>query len=442
MIELNDQQEAAITAMVAFIDSNESTFTLKGFAGTGKSTTIQFLIEKMGSSGIVFTAPTHKAIKVLKRMAGSKGLSVPCCTIHSLLGLRIKQVGDKQILEPQKHGKNKQLKDVKIIVVDECSMVGEELFRHILLSIKEHDIKYIFMGDPAQLPPVGENESQTFEATEHRATLTKIMRQRGENPVLGVCTDIREAFARGDSRLPVLMPGMADDGSVGVSIMTGALFTEWMPFAFSHDNFDHNPDRFRVIAWRNDTVDRINEIIHAIRYPDCQAWLAAGEPIAFTKPLMNAALVECESGKNGDEIIIQTDFEGIVISCEPSINKEIACHKVVALAEDGKAYAFYAVDNKGKQIRLAKMQAIANENRSMPKEKQQWWPYYELQQSFAEIRPAYCLTAHKSQGSTFENVFVDVIDVWANPNKNEALQCLYVACSRASHHLIVNASGG
>jgi exodeoxyribonuclease-5 len=51
------------------------------------------------------------------------------------------------------------------------------------------------------------------------------------------------------------------------------------------------------------------------------------------------------------------------------------------------------------------------------------------------------MTAHKSQGSTFENVFVDVQNIWRNPNKEEAMQCLYVACSRASHHLILNASG-
>lgn len=91
------------------------------------------------------------------------------------------------------------------------------------------------------------------------------------------------------------------------------------------------------------------------------------------------------------------------------------------------------------------MKQIANQNRGFEragqKELVNWWPYYELQQAFAAIRPAYCVTAHKSQGSTFENVFVDVLDIWANPNKSEALQCLYVACSRASHHLIVNATG-
>jgi len=48
------------------------------------------------------------------------------------------------------------------------------------------------------------------------------------------------------------------------------------------------------------------------------------------------------------------------------------------------------------------------------------------------------MTVHKSQGSTFENVFVDAEDILANPNREEALRCLYVAVSRASHNVIVN----
>jgi len=454
-IILNDQQEAAISALVEFISEElGDTFTIKGYAGTGKSTSIQVLLERLKAEGIqkkiIFTAPTHKAVKVLRRMAFEKGIDdVAFSTIHSLLGLKVKQVGDKQTLEPLKQvRKNDFLREVQIVVVDECSMIGEDLYKHIKNSLKFYDIQYIFMGDPAQLPPVGEKESPTFESTEFRALLTKVMWQREENPVLGVCTDIREVFTRGDSRLPRLIPGMADDGSVGVSVMLGNLFTEWMPVAFSHDNFDGNPDRFRVVAWRNDTVERINNMIHNIRYPDCNEWLAAGEPITFVNPMQNSSLLNPVSGVKMDEIIVQTDFEGQVIECTHSVHPsfpDINAWSVTVKIETGEQHTFYALDSIGSQIRDVTMKQIAAQNRGYDKAGQKdrvnWWPYYELQQAFAAIRPAYCLTAHKSQGSTFENVFVDVMDIWANPNKSEALQCLYVACSRASHHLIVNATG-
>ena len=451
-IVLNTQQESAIADMLKFLKSDEADmFTLKGFAGTGKTTTIQFLLDRMTENGLterfVFTAPTHKAVKVLRRMAERAGIEVAFSTIHSLLGLKIKLVGDKQLLEPQKRRNKDPMNSVDIIVVDECSMIGSELFKHIQDSLKKYDVKYIFMGDPAQLPPVGEKESQTFEATPCRASLTQVMRQRGENPVLGVCTDIREAFLRGDMRLPKITPGMADDGSIGVSVMVGDLFSEWMPIAFSHEKFNDNPDRFRVVAWRNDTVNRINAMIHDWRYPECATWLATGEPITFVKPMMNMSLLNQRSDVPGDEILVQTDFEAEIIDCQPTVRKEfpdVPCWLVTVAVETGERLTFYALDNDGIVTRNAVMQLIAAENKRVIKagdKKADWWPYYQLQQSFAEIRPAYCMTAHKSQGSTFENVFVDVMDIWANPNKHEAMQCLYVACSRASHHLIVNATG-
>ena len=186
-ITLNDQQEAAISALVEFVDKGlTETFTIKGYAGTGKSTSIQVLLERLKAAKIekkvIFTAPTHKAVKVLRRMASEKGIDeVGFSTIHSLLGLKIKQVGDKQTLEPLKQArKNDPLREVQIVVVDECSMIGGELFTHIMNSLKFYDLQYIFMGDPAQLPPVGEKESPTFEYTENRAALTKVMRQRGK----------------------------------------------------------------------------------------------------------------------------------------------------------------------------------------------------------------------------------------------------------------------
>jgi superfamily I DNA/RNA helicase len=67
-----------------------------------------------------------------------------------------------------------------------------------------------------------------------------------------------------------------------------------------------------------------------------------------------------------------------------------------------------------------------------------WIDYWKIKRIFTDIRPAYAMTVHKSQGSTFENVFVDAQDILSNPNREEALRCLYVAISRASNNVIVN----
>ena len=155
-MQLNDQQQHAINKMVDFIRDGGMAFTLKGFAGTGKSTAIMFLLERMKSEGmphaVFFTAPTHKAVKVLKNMAEANAIGdITFATIQSLLGLKVVTHEDKQTLEPNRGARSALIGHQAIlVVVDECSMVGTELFGHIVSSTRRFPVQYIFMGDPAQ----------------------------------------------------------------------------------------------------------------------------------------------------------------------------------------------------------------------------------------------------------------------------------------------------
>ena len=54
---------------------------------------------------------------------------------------------------------------------------------------------------------------------------------------------------------------------------------------------------------------------------------------------------------------------------------------------------------------------------------------------FAQLNYGYCITVHKSQGSTFKNVFIDLFDIFENKNKEEVLKCLYTAITRTSDSL-------
>jgi len=64
-----------------------------------------------------------------------------------------------------------------------------------------------------------------------------------------------------------------------------------------------------------------------------------------------------------------------------------------------------------------------------------WRRFWDLKDLFHDVRFAYALTAHRSQGSTYQNVLVDYGDILYNRNRREAFQCLYVGCSRASKRL-------
>lgn len=102
--QLTSQQNNALQLLEQFVASSKRVFGLFGYAGTGKSTLVNLVAEQLVSAGkrVAFTAPTNKAVGVLRRMAAEKGLrGVDFMTIHQLLGLA-----------PVKQGQNKILKQV------------------------------------------------------------------------------------------------------------------------------------------------------------------------------------------------------------------------------------------------------------------------------------------------------------------------------------------
>jgi len=153
---------------------------LTGFAGSGKTTLMQQVARIFQDEGknVVMTAPTHKAVAVLARKLAEAGIEVPCCTIHSLLSLRPKVVGDKQVFERADRARE-IIADV--VVIDEASMLDTSLMGHIRSFLKWQFV--LFVGDPAQLPPVGEIASEAF-SVKSRSHLDTIIRQVAGNPIL------------------------------------------------------------------------------------------------------------------------------------------------------------------------------------------------------------------------------------------------------------------
>jgi len=67
-----------------------------------------------------------------------------------------------------------------------------------------------------------------------------------------------------------------------------------------------------------------------------------------------------------------------------------------------------------------------------------WRAFWDLRQQFGQMKYAYCLTVHKAQGSTFENVFADVNNLLTNRTVRERNQLLYVAATRAAKRLFLS----
>jgi len=230
-MQFSAQQERALQSVSDWLKGDDQVFRLFGFAGTGKTT----LARHIGAD--LYAAFTGKAAYVMRQ----KGC--PAQTIHSLIynprdksTLRLKQL-ENQLLElagidspeaeteatllkqkiREEHNNLKrplftlnldsELRYAKLLVIDECSMVDEEMATDLL----SFGTKILVLGDPAQLPPV--RGTGFFTNAEPDFLLTEIHRQARENPILDLATRIRE-----DSRLPSSHPCLVPEATMKLAI--------------------------------------------------------------------------------------------------------------------------------------------------------------------------------------------------------------------------------
>jgi exodeoxyribonuclease-5 len=172
------EQERALNAVAHWLKEGRSqVFRLFGYAGTGKSTLARHVAESVDGN-VVFGAFTGKAALVMR----SKGCK-DARTIHSL----IYRATDTETEEPSfVLNDESDAAKAKLIVIDECSMVDEELGRDLLSFGK----KVLVLGDPAQLPPV--KGGGFFTEAEPDVMLTQVHRQAADNPIIRLSMMIRE----------------------------------------------------------------------------------------------------------------------------------------------------------------------------------------------------------------------------------------------------------
>lgn len=186
------QQEQAIRAVIAWANDKRSpqVFRLFGYAGTGKTTIAKEIAEQVGGH-VPFAAFTGKASLVLR----SKGCD-NASTIHSLI-YKVDEDGPNPTFVINK---DSTLAMARLCIVDEVSMVGDELARDLLSFGR----KVLVLGDPAQLPPV--KGTGYFIDAKPDFMLTEIHRQAADNPIIRMSMEIREGRklqmgAYGDSRV-------------------------------------------------------------------------------------------------------------------------------------------------------------------------------------------------------------------------------------------------
>ncbi len=421
---LTTQQIQALELMSEFLRSTKNLFLLLGYAGTGKSTIIFQLIKILIGEGkrIALTAPTNKAVRVLQRMASKNNIyGVDFFTIHQFLGLGLVRRGGDKVLEQTAPS---MLSLFDLVFLDECSMVNKELWYWITESISRSLItnkQLILMGDPAQLPPVNEVKSLSFSVP-NKAILTQVVRQGTDSPLLEFVTACRKTVKSRNTFNP-FSRYLPDKTNGAFMVKENTL----LRYAFKKvlRNFAQNPDCFRILCWTNKKVDYYNAKIRAKIYGENAPRFIVGERLITRNPV---------TAPDGKTIILPTSTEiDILDFCEDKYAGYKAWQLKIATDEGTirQIYILHEDDTKKYKKDNARLLRNAKKNPSL------WKAYYNHLEVFADIRNCYALTVHNSQGSTFDEVGIDGLDLSLNNKVRECNQLWYVASSRARSRVFV-----
>lgn len=419
---LNSEQEAAIMSMEAFLTDSDpdapQNFLLSGYAGTGKTFCVKQLVKQVRGK-VAFTAPTNKATKVLRDTLAEEGFRPLCKTIHSLLGLTMG--GDGEVKELKASDEKVDLSSLRYVVVDEGSMVGEDLLDYILDAQRRAPAtRFIFMGDPAQLPPVREKASPIWNLGWPSARLEKVMRH--DNQILTFATEVR---AQVDRPIPRILLQADNDGRQGVFRENKILFMN--AIATSARNLELSVHgTAKIVAWRNVTVDQYNRVVrqHLFAESAGKRWLPT-DRIILTAPAKDLE----------DNPMASTDDEGTVDTVTEDyhpIEPSFLCYRLGVTLDDNRHIVLWALHPQADGAYARRVERLGAEARA---DRRRWKDFWEFKELFHQVRHSYAITAHRSQGSTYLKVFGDATDILANQNRREAYQCLYVMATRPKEQL-------
>lgn len=411
-ITLTDGQEAAWEFFIAFLlAENMPVMRLAGYAGTGKSTLVRLLLKRLEAyketwkllTGddlpytIQLTATTNKAAEALRLLTGQN-----VQTIHSFLGLRVHTdytTGRKQLIP----GKKAYTKHEYLLFVDEASMVDPRLLE--LIFDQTRNCKIVFMGDPAQLPPVKFNGCPVFLAEFPEAALTEVVRQAAGSPINELATQFRHTVADG-----VWRP-FTPDGDTVIHLDREA-FDQALMAEMSRPDWKYADSK--LLAYTN---------ARAIVYNNALRAHVQGNP-----ELQPGDYAVCNSYVRVDEKKISTDDLVYIKEIEAPETIHNIRGRYVTVNEDFRTFAPY----DPKDIERAMKWATDNKKWSIQREVEGW----------IDLRAAYAQTVNKSQGSTYDRVFIDLDDIASCTNGNLIARLMYVAVSRARYQVYLTGDFG
>ena len=448
IITFNSEQFEGLEKIRKWLKTGETFFTLAGYAGTGKSTIIKKVLDHY-HGGVVVSAPTHKAKKVVMNTTGKDGQ-----TLHALLGLRPDV--DLDNFNPNDPKFNPiaipRITDYNFVIIDEASMINLELYNLIIEKTKNSRTKVLFMGDPAQIPPVGEKSSVVFEQdqTKQFHQLTKIERQNDTNPLAFVYDALRNNLNRLDGGFE--RKSNVNDLGEGVTFTVDKrAFRESVLEKFKSEEFKKDTDYAKLIAWKNDTVILSNAVIRE------QLLGKNTDIVELNDLLMGYRSISDEHQRyniienSADYRVVKKEkleensygIKGFRVQLREDIAKGRFKHQDVFIVDAndhnnlhlyGEMHDFFRDMGKSNKKNWKKYYEFRRCNMLMKTIEKYRNGLYRSGQDIIvkDLDYGYAITSHKAQGSTYSYVFVmenDINDNWVLKERN---QIKYVALTRPS----------
>ena len=444
-----DDQRDVVSLLESFLFSNHNRlFVLKGYAGTGKTTMMSALIKTLPTFHLysVLLAPTGRAAKVLSMYSNKKAF-----TIHKRIYFSHHE--DSSFSFRLKENRSKDT----IFIIDESSMIGTDnnIFQRNLLDdlmqyiFSGDGCKAIFIGDTAQLPPVGQELSNAldteylnshFNVSTLSFQLTQVVRQALESGILKNASNLRYRLFKENFSLPILKTSELKD----VVSISSTDFEEYLRATYK----EYGEDEVIVIAKSNYQANSLNNLIR-YRLLERETLLEAGDRLMVVKN--NYFWLEDDSAMgfiaNGDIFRINR-----VISFEDKFGFSFA----------NVAISFDDYENAVELEVKILLNTLNIEKASLDKEKElelyeNVFQYYYKQEhnkvnakrktlndeyfNALQVKFASCLTCHKSQGGGWDAVFVFQSYLQEDSLNKEYFRWLYTAITRAKKQLyLVNFS--
>lgn len=418
-----------------------SAFLLKGYAGTGKTSLVSALIQVLPQLKVntLLLAPTGRAAKVIASYSGR-----PAFTIHKKIYMTVTDASGavRTARAINKHA-------YTLFIVDEASMIGLEP-TSTRQSLLEDLIDYVYdgnhcrlmlIGDTAQLPPVGQTESPAlderylaaaFGLNVLAAELTEVVRQQQLSGILSNATNLRtqiSSLTAAEAQMPLFAPNGTDVVRLSGEDLMETLFREYGDFAL---------DQVVVVCRSNKRANLFNQGIRnsvLFREEEVNAgdylmvvknnyfWLDEESTIGF---IANGDIVEVLSVRNVQELygfrFADATVRFVDYPDEPSHDCKLLLSTLYSespsLTSDEANTLFNNVmedyaDLPRKSDRLHELRQN---------------PYFNALQ----VKFAYALTCHKTQGGQWHTVIVDQGFLGENPVDRDYLRWLYTAFTRAT----------